>query len=153
MYPMIVDLDQFLELKAVVEDSIKDIPKRQIRHGVMFEVPSACLDAKEILEKADFGSIGTNDLIQYLFAIDRNNEFVAYDYKPGRPVLWRLIRTIAEAAKATGKPLSICGEIAGDPEYIAQIASLGIDTVSVSSKLITNIRNAVTRSAGKEKVK
>lgn len=153
MYPMVIDLAQFLELKAVVEDAIKDIPKGVIRHGVMFEVPSACLDAAEILEIADFGSIGTNDLIQYMFAIDRNNELVAYDYKPGRPVLWKMIKLVADAAAAAGKPLSICGELAGEPVYLAQIRKLGIDTVSVSSRLIPSIRTEVNKTAKKESKK
>jgi len=145
MYPMIIDLEQFLELKALFESFTRDLPEGNLKHGVMFEVPSACFDAKEILEVADFGSIGTNDLIQYLFAIDRNNEFVAYDYKPARPVLWKLIKIIAEAAAATGKPLSVCGELAGDPEHIHRISELGIDTVSVSSRLITQIRNEMEK--------
>jgi len=145
MYPMIIDLDQFIELKALFEDSTKDLPKANLKHGVMFEVPSACLDAMEILDVADFGSIGTNDLIQYLFAIDRNNEFVAYDYKPARPVLWKLITIVAKAAQATGKPLSVCGELAADPAHIHRILETGIDTVSVSSRLITQIRNEVEK--------
>ncbi|MDD4871645.1 MAG: PEP-utilizing enzyme, partial [Kiritimatiellae bacterium] len=153
MYPMVIDLSQFLELKAVVEDAIKDTPRGTIKHGVMFEVPSACLDAHEILEEADFGSIGTNDLIQYMFAIDRNNEFVAYDYKPERPVLWKMIKIVADAAVASGKPLSICGELAGDPVYLSRILELGIDTVSVSSKLILNVRNEIRKTTRKENKK
>ena len=154
MYPMIVDLDQFIELKTVFEESIVNLPKGNLRHGVMFEVPSACLDAEEILQVADFGSIGTNDLIQYMFAIDRNNEFVAYDYKPQRPVLWKMIGLIARAAVATGKSLSICGEIAGDAVYLKYIQDLGIDTVSVSARLITSIRNeARNNPRTKENVK
>ena len=145
MYPMIIDLAQFLELKTVVEDAIRDIPKGTIKHGVMFEVPSACLDAREILEHADFGSIGTNDLIQYMFAIDRNNDFVAYDYKPARPVLWKMIKIVADAATATGKSLSVCGELAGDPIYLSKIMNLGINTVSVNSRLIPGIRNELKK--------
>jgi len=112
----------------------------------MFEVPSACLDAEEIFSAADFGSIGTNDLIQYMFAIDRNNEFVAYDYKPERPVLWKMIKIVADAAAITGKPLSVCGELAGDPLYLSRIMKLGIDTVSVSSKSIAAIRNQLNKT-------
>jgi phosphoenolpyruvate-protein phosphotransferase (PTS system enzyme I) len=153
MYPMVIDLAQFLELKTVFEDAVKDIPRGTIKHGVMFEVPSACLDAREILMEADFGSIGTNDLIQYMFAIDRNNEFVAYDYKPERPVLWKMIKIVADAATASGKPLSICGELAGDPVYLSRILELGIDTVSVNSRLILKVRSEVQKSERKENKK
>ena len=111
----------------------------------MFEVPSACLDAREILEHADFGSIGTNDLIQYMFAIDRNNEFVAYDYNPGRPALWKMIKIVADAGAATGKSISVCGELAGDPTYLSKIMNLGIKVVSVSSRLIPGIRNELNK--------
>ncbi|OGV64184.1 MAG: phosphoenolpyruvate--protein phosphotransferase [Lentisphaerae bacterium RIFOXYA12_FULL_48_11] len=145
MYPMVIDLAQFLELKTIVEEAIKDTPKGTIKHGVMFEVPSACLDAREILEHADFGSIGTNDLIQYMFAIDRNNEFVAYDYNPGRPALWKMIKIVADAGAATGKSISVCGELAGDPTYLSKIMNLGIKVVSVSSRLIPGIRNELNK--------
>jgi len=73
MYPMIVNLQQFVELKKAFCESIKDLSHGKINHGLMFEVPAACLQADEILKEADFASIGTNDLIQFLFAVDRNN--------------------------------------------------------------------------------
>jgi phosphoenolpyruvate-protein kinase (PTS system EI component) len=146
MYPMIVDLEQFIQLKNVVEESIKDLPHGSILHGTMFEVPSACLDAEEILKAADFGSIGTNDLIQYLFAVDRNNEFVAYDFNAARPALWKLIGKVADAARSAGKPLSVCGEVAGDTLLTAKIRALGIDTVSVNPRLIPAVRKAAEKT-------
>ncbi len=142
LYPMIVDLDQFKRVRSIVENAVADLPRTNLRHGVMFEVPSACLDAEEILQYADFGSIGTNDLIQYLFAVDRNNERVAHDYRPDRPALWTLIRHVAEAGEKTGKPVSICGELGGDPNYLARIMKAGIRIVSVSPRLIPGVRTA-----------
>ena len=117
--------------------------KRHIRHGVLFEVPSACLQAQELLAAADFGSIGTNDLIQYLFALDRNNDLVAYDYSPDKPVFWQLIKQIVKAANKTGQPLSVCGETASRRRYLPKLMELGIDTVSVSPRLISDLRCAV----------
>ncbi|MCX5685703.1 MAG: PEP-utilizing enzyme, partial [Planctomycetota bacterium] len=95
MYPMIVDLEQYLRLRDLFDEVTADLPKGAISHGVMFEVPSACLQAREIFEDADFASVGTNDLVQYLFAVDRNNEAVAEDYTPDRPIFWRLLEDLA----------------------------------------------------------
>lgn len=141
-YPMIVDVDQFLILRERVKQCVADIAGHQLFHGVMFEVPSACLLADELLEVADFGSIGTNDLIQYLFAIDRNNERVAGDYDPDKPVFWRLLRQIAEAAACHNKPLSVCGEIGGQPQYVPKLIELGLSCVSVSPRQISLARVA-----------
>jgi phosphoenolpyruvate-protein kinase (PTS system EI component) len=135
-YPMIVDVDQFLVLRQRILQAIDDIQGHQLIHGIMFEVPSACLLADELMEVAAFGSIGTNDLIQYLFAIDRNNERVAGDFDPDKPVFWRLIGQIAEAAGRHGKPLSVCGEIGGQPRYLPRLIELGIRSVSVSPRQI-----------------
>ena len=119
-----------------------DLSSKNVRHGVMFEVPSACLEAEAILKEADFASIGSNDLIQYLFAVDRNNEQVAHDYNPDRAVFWDLLKKIVQAAHFYERPLSICGEMAGNEKLIEKIIKIGIDTVSVSPKLIPSVRKA-----------
>jgi phosphoenolpyruvate-protein phosphotransferase (PTS system enzyme I) len=143
IYPMIVELEQFLKLRRLFEEAIAGVPAGKIDHGVMFEVPSACLQARELLEAADFASIGTNDLIQYLFAVDRNNDRVAYDCSPDRPVFWSLIRQIAEAAARAGRPLSVCGEVAGDVRWLPKLSELGIRTISVSPRLIPEVRRSL----------
>jgi phosphotransferase system enzyme I (PtsI) len=143
MYPMVVDRQQFIDLRTVFEDAVRDVPCGVMRHGVMFEVPSACLDAVDIYSEADFGSIGTNDLIQYLFAVDRSNESVAYDFRNDREVLWRLMGTVLSAARAAGKPLSVCGELAGDPVHAMRLMDMGFDTISVSPRRISVVRLAV----------
>lgn len=140
MYPMVVDVNQFLEIKKIFMDAIADIPVGEILHGIMFEVPAACLQARELFEVIDFASIGTNDLTQYLFAVDRDNDYVSYDYNPDRQVFWNLIRQMAEAANETGKPLSICGELAGYPQYVSKLMELGIKAVSVSPRRIPDVR-------------
>lgn len=150
MYPMIVDAEQFRLVRDAFESEIGDLDRGEIRHGAMFEVPSACLSAREILEIADFGSIGTNDLTQYLFAVDRDNELVAGDYNPDRPILWRLLHDIADAAKQTGKPVSICGELAGDPKYIGRLMDMGFESVSVSARRIPVVRAAVLMKKEKQ---
>jgi len=150
MYPMIIDVDQFLEIRGAFMEAIADIPHGLIRHGIMFEVPSACLQARELLEAADFASIGTNDLTQYLFAVDRDNESVMYDYNPDRTPFWNVIRGIADAARETGKPLSVCGELAGDPKYVPRLMDLGIETVSVSARRIPAVRIAAAKVLAQE---
>ena len=142
LYPMVVDLEQFLKLKGLFREAVDDLPPGQLRHGVMFEVPSACLQARELLEAADFGSIGTNDLIQYLFAVDRNNELVAYDYTPDRPVFWLVLGQIAAAAAEIGRTVSVCGEAASNPELLPKLMELGLTTLSVSPRFIPQLRRA-----------
>lgn len=143
MYPMVIDLEQFLELKKAFLEETKRIKTGEIKHGIMFEVPSVCLDAEELFRAVDFGSIGTNDLIQYLFAVDRNNETVAYDHHPDRKAFWKLIGHVARAARKHRKPLSVCGELASDPVYARKLIREGVRTVSVATKMITGLRIAI----------
>jgi len=153
MYPMVVDIEQFRKMKKAFEEATADIPQGEIKHGLMFEVPSACLDAEDILKEADFGSIGTNDLIQYLFAVDRDNEWVAYDHHPDRKIFWQLIRHVARAAQKHRKPLSVCGELASHPEYARRLMKEGIRAVSVAPRAITGLRIAVKNKPGSPAVK
>lgn len=145
MYPMIVDLMQYVILREMFRQFTEDLPCGEMKHGVMFEVPSACLEAEALLSLADFGSIGSNDLFQYLFAVDRNNERVSYDYNPDRPVFWSLLESIAQAARRAGKPLSLCGEMGSRPEFIPRLMQMGISTVSVSPTLVGLARVAAQR--------
>ncbi len=146
VYPMIIDADQFRRVRALFEAAVADLNPSNLRHGVMFEVPSACLQARQILQEADFGCIGTNDLIQYLFATDRSNEGIACDARPDHPVLWFLIEEITRAARETGKPMSICGECAGNPALIQKILEAGLTIVSTSTRQIARLRRAARRN-------
>jgi phosphoenolpyruvate-protein kinase (PTS system EI component) len=150
MYPMVIDLLQFRRLRKIFDEATADLPRGRIHHGVMFEVPSAIIEAREILAEADFGSIGTNDLVQYVFAIDRNNERVAAEYFFDRAVLWRLIEEMVRAAEHAGRPLSLCGELVADPKFTARLVSMGIHTISVSARHIPAVRRAA-REAGSRK--
>lgn len=145
VYPMISDIDQFLKLRELFRQHTQDIKQGAIKHGVMMEVPSACLMAREMLEAADFASIGSNDLFQYLFALDRNNERVAPDYRPDRPVFWNLIKQILDAARMAGKPVSLCGEIGGQPQYLPRLLDMALSTVSVNPRFVGLARMAARR--------
>jgi phosphoenolpyruvate-protein kinase (PTS system EI component) len=142
MYPMVVDLNQFFLLRQIFSEATAGLSTSAIRHGVMFEVPAACLRAEELLGAADFGSIGTNDLIQYLLAVDRNNSLVAGDYSADSGVLWDVLAAIAAAATKTGRDVSVCGELAANVEYVRRLQELGYTTLSVSSRFISKIRSA-----------
>jgi phosphotransferase system enzyme I (PtsI) len=149
LFPMVIDANQFQELlarsKVMLSNSSSII--ENIEFGVMFEVPSAFLQADMLFELADFGSIGSNDLIQYLFAIDRNNEMVSQDYNPEHPVLWQLLENLSKAAIIAQKPLSICGEMAGREGLATKFLNVGIKSLSISPRLIPRVRNEMARYA------
>jgi len=145
LYPMIVELEQFVKLKRLFCEAVDDPAVGTLRHGVMFEVPSACLEARRLLEVADFGSIGTNDLIQYLFAVDRNNELVAYDYAADRPAFWLVLEQIVAAAAETGRTVSVCGEAAGNLQFLPRLMQMGLTTLSVSPRFIGDLRLAARK--------
>ena len=147
---MVAHLDQFLELRARFTEAVSDLRGARVLHGVMLEVPSACLQAREILEVADFASVGTNDLLQYLFAVDRNNELVAQDYPTKSPILWSLLGQIAQAARDKRRPLSVCGEVASDPDNLAKLLHMGFETVSVNPRLIGDVRKEARRILTKQ---
>jgi len=153
MYPMIADLAQFGRLRRLFDEATADLSGGDVYHGVMFEVPSACLGADELLEAADFASIGSNDLVQYLFAVDRNNECVAHDYHADRAVFWRLLGDLVAAADRASKPLSICGELAADVACTAKLLEIGIRTVSVSARYIAPVRWAAADATAERTVK
>jgi phosphotransferase system enzyme I (PtsI) len=142
LFPMVVDAVQMQALITMTRDILVSVDKvsENIQLGAMFEVPSACLQARSIYKIVDFGSIGSNDLIQYLFAVDRNNEQVSDDYDPLHPVLWDVLKGLVTASQEAGKSLSICGEMAGREGMPSRLLKTGIHSLSVSSRLIPQVR-------------
>ena len=149
MFPMIsgiLELNQALEVveevkKELLEQGIdfrKDIPL-----GIMIEVPSAALTSDILAKKVDFFSIGTNDLIQYTIAVDRGNERVAYLYESFHLGILRLIKTIIDNAHNNNIPVSMCGEMAGDPLATVILLGLGLDSYSMSSFSIPEVKQIV----------
>jgi len=108
--------------------------------GAMIEVPSALYQIEAIIERVDFLSIGTNDLIQYLLAIDRNNERVAKYFDPLHPAVLKALETICETANKHGKPASVCGEAAGDPALVILLIAMQIDSLSLSAGDLPRIK-------------
>ena len=150
MFPMVIDSTQLRSLLELAHTALSEagMTRDRIEFGAMFEVPSAFIDAEEILSLLDFASIGSNDLIQYLFAIDRNNELVSQDYKPEHPVLWKMLIQLSDAARSKGKPLSICGEMAAREGIQKRLLDIGISISSVSPRLLPRVRNEMARYAG-----
>ena len=138
MIPMISTLDEVWQSKKIIQECKSELKKEkvkfdnQIKIGIMVEVPSAAVMAKEYAEEIDFISIGTNDLIQYLMAVDRGNDLVSNLYQEFSPVVIRTIDHIVKAAKHSKIPVSICGEMAADTLAIPLLVGLGLDSLSMS---------------------
>ena len=138
LLPMIsgkAELEECLVLIRRVRDEIEEELGQQIalpRVGAMIEVPSAVYQIEDICALTDFVSIGTNDLTQYLLAVDRNNENVADLYSSLHPAVLKAMRQIVEGAAASDTPVSVCGELAGDPLGVMALLGMGIDSLSMS---------------------
>ena len=117
--------------------------KREIDIGIMIEVPSAVVLADLLADKADFFSIGTNDLIQYALAIDRGNRLVAHLYQPLDPAVIRLIKQVADVAKDKGIEVYMCGEMAATAHHIPLLLGLGLHELSMNPQSIPHIKRVI----------
>jgi phosphoenolpyruvate-protein phosphotransferase (PTS system enzyme I) len=131
LFPMISSVDELIEAKELLEIAKHDLQKKQIPFnedipvGAMVETPAAAICVDHLLKEADFISVGTNDLIQYLLAVDRTNENVAPLYQPFHPAVLKTLKGIFAAGKDSGKEFSVCGELGGDPMATALLLGLG----------------------------
>jgi len=138
MFPMIVDAQDFLQAKTFVKDLMKMMDTESISYnpsvelGAMVEIPSAAIMADELAQVCDFLSIGTNDLVQYTLATDRNNDQVADYYVQHHPAVLKLISCCIEASTIHQKSLSVCGEMASIPRYIPLLLGMGIRAFSIN---------------------
>lgn len=150
MFPMIATKDEFLDAKDIfleVQEELieKNIPYHIVELGVMIEIPAAALTADDLANAVDFFSIGTNDLIQYTFAADRNHESLGYLYQPFNPGLIKLINMVCEAAKDHKISVSVCGEMASDLNAIPLLIGLGVDHLSMSPESILKARQLIKK--------
>ncbi|PKO17577.1 phosphoenolpyruvate--protein phosphotransferase [candidate division BRC1 bacterium HGW-BRC1-1] len=149
LIPMISGIEEFLEVKRHLKAVKQELRANHqpfdahIELGAMIEVPSAAVVADMLAREADFFSIGTNDLIQYSLAVDRGNEKVAYLYEPLHPAILRLLRTIINAGHDAGIPVSVCGEMAGDPMMAVILVGMGIDELSMSSMSVPSVKKLI----------
>jgi len=142
MIPMVSILDEVRQSLKIIQECKNELRKEkikfdnQIKIGIMVEVPSAAVMTKEFAEEIDFISIGTNDLIQYLMAVDRGNDLVSNLYQEFSPVVIRTIDHIVKSAKHNKIPVSVCGEMAADTLAIPLLVGLGLDSLSMSPSTI-----------------
>ncbi len=116
---------------------------KKVELGIMVEIPSAALLLDHLFGEADFISIGTNDLIQYVLAVDRINEHVAHLYDPFHPAVVRLLHQIVVTAKRMGKWVTVCGEMTSDPKAVPLLVGMGVDTLSVSTRMFLRVKQIV----------
>jgi phosphotransferase system enzyme I (PtsI) len=149
MFPMISGVGELAAALALLEECKAELRGRNIafneniKTGSMVEVPSAAVIADLLARKCDFLSIGTNDLMQYALAIDRGNERVHYLADSRHPAFLRLIKMTADAGRAANIPVSVCGEIGGDPALAPLLIGLGVDELSMSAPQIPLVKKAI----------
>lgn len=150
MYPMITSAEELRQAKAISESVRRELISEGmfssdtvVREGVMIETPAAALMSDELARIADFFSIGTNDLTQYVYAADRNNDQVSSLYNDGGEAVLKLIRMICGNAHKAGIYVCICGELAADTEYTDELVGMGIDELSVSPNFVLKIKRKI----------
>lgn len=149
MFPLVTSPSELRQAKMVVHDVMEDLVEEGIAHdpktpiGIMVEAPSAALMAHTFAREVDFLSIGTNDLIQYTLAVDRTNERVANLYSAAHPSILRLIKDVIRAGRRHHVEVSLCGEIAGDPEYVMLLIGLGLRSLSLVPSAIPDIKRII----------
>ena len=154
LLPMVSSLEQIDEAHEIfngVRESLEgqgyDVPT-DLPVGAMIEVPSLLLNLEDVVEEVDFVSVGTNDLVQYLLAVDRDNSFVTRLYEPHDPSVIKALERVAKVAGAAGKPCSVCGDVAANPAVAACLLGLGFTSVSVSPHFVPDIKYALRQMSG-----
>lgn len=149
MFPMISTLAELRKSKAMVQDVMRELDRagtrydRDVKIGMMIEVPSAAIMADVFAKEVDFFSIGTNDLIQYSLAVDRSNEHVAHLYSAADPAVLRFIRLTVEAGERAGIEVAMCGEMAGDILYSILLVGMGIQRLSMAPTAIADVKKLI----------
>lgn len=150
MFPMISSVDELRKSKEIIEEVKKELNSKNIKFnenievGIMIEIPSSAIMADELAKECDFFSIGTNDLIQYTIAVERGNEKLTNLYSHYNPAVIRLIKSAIDGAHKNGILCGMCGEAAGDVNFIPLLVGLGLDEFSMNANKILSVRKLIT---------
>lgn len=156
LLPMIISLRELLKAKEILKECMEELSEQGISYdngietGVMIETPASVLCAEELAREADFFSIGTNDLTQYLLAVDRGNAKIAELYNSFHPAVLRSIRLVTQAAHRHGKKAGMCGEFAGNEKAAKLLIGLGLDELSMTPAKIADIKYLLRRTSYEE---
>ncbi len=146
MAPMVSRVEEVEALRQFLADACAELAREGLAHrpgvpvGIMVEVPAAAIIADSLARSVDFMAIGTNDLIQYALAVDRNNSSVASLYEPAHPAILRMLRFVIESAGAAGIPVSLCGEMGADAQLLPLLVGLGLRRISASPGALPALR-------------
>ena len=149
MFPMIIAMEELKNAKALVKECMKELDERgqaydkNIEMGMMIETPASVMLADEFAKEADFFSIGTNDLTQYILVVDRGNKKIAKMYDYFNPAVVRAIKQVIEAGHKEGIKVGMCGEMAGDQKAVELLLDLGLDEFSMSAGSIDYVREQI----------
>jgi len=149
MFPLICSVNELKQARMLLMDAMEELTEEGIpfaEHipiGMMIEVPSAALQASVFAKHVDFFSIGTNDLVQYTVAVDRSNERIANLYSPAHPAVIQLIKDVVRAANRGKISVSLCGEMAGETEFVMLLLGLGLRSLSITPPAIPAVKNII----------
>ena len=152
LIPMITTLDEIINAKELIEEAKIELDKeRKIYNskyqiGIMIEVPASAIQANVICKHVDFMSIGTNDLVQYILAIDRIDDEVTNLYDPTNPAVLFLIKQVIEVCNKSKIAITVCGEMAGEKLYTKLLLGLGLTSFSMHPQAIPEIKNIITQT-------
>lgn len=148
LFPMVSTLKELREAKRLLEETRVELGLQHfIKIGCMIEVPSACVIVDHLVQECDFLSIGTNDLVQYSLAVDRNDHQFTEFYEGIEPGIVRLIKMITHVANRYQVPVTVCGEIANDPRFTMLLIGLGVQKLSVAPRFIPIIKNVIRQAS------
>ena len=157
MFPMIVALEEVLQIKEIVKSVMAELDasgipyNKEIQLGIMIETPAAAMISDDLAKEVDFFSVGTNDLTQYTTAVDRQNANLEGFYYPHHKGLLRLIKMAADNAHKNGIWIGICGELGADMEMTEAFLAMGIDELSVSPACVLPLRKKIRETSVKER--
>jgi phosphoenolpyruvate-protein kinase (PTS system EI component) len=151
LFPMVTEIEEVRAIRAIMAEAKRELqragtwPRKEVKAGIMLEIPAAVRLIRHVGDDIDFFSVGSNDLIQYLLAVDRNNIEVAHLFSPFHPAFVHILKEIHSEVEHAGKEVTVCGEMAGQPLPALMLLGLGFTRFSMNSLAIAEIKRLFTR--------